>query len=383
MKKEAIGLAVILVGVILTIVLIALSSRQPEAGQATPSRLHEAAYYEKLENGQVRCQLCPNRCLLAPGQRGLCKVRENIDGKLYSLVYGQVVTTNVDPIEKKPFYHFLPGARAYSLATAGCNLACQYCQNWDIAQRNPEDLESTPMTPEEVVNQALANNSAVIAFTYNEPTVWYEYMLDIAKLAHEKGLKTVMVSSGYINEEPLKELLPHLDAVKIDFKAFDEETYQTLIGGRLEPVLTAMKVVYKSGTWLELVHLIVPGQTDDLEEIKNLCLWVKENLSENVPVHFSRFWPRYKLLNLPPTPEETVKKAREVCREVGLNYVYTGNIDDPAGSTTYCPDNDEPLITRLQGRFIEENKLNAVGNSPSCPTSIPGVWEPPLVPHSP
>jgi pyruvate formate lyase activating enzyme len=280
----------------------------------------------------------------------------------------------VDPIEKKPFYHFLPGAKAYSLATAGCNLDCQYCQNWDIAHRKPEDLQSFDMGPEKVVDDALRKQAKIVAFTYNEPVVWYEYMLDIAKIAKQKGLKTVMVSSGYINQEPLKQLLPYLDAVKIDLKAFNSATYHTLVRGNLEPVLETIKTVHQSGTWLELVHLTVPGYTDNLDEIKNMCLWIKDNVGEEVPLHISRFWPKYKLLNLPPTPEKTLKEARKICLKVGLKYVYTGNIDDPEGSTTYCPDNHQPVIKR-RGYFIEENLVDNSGKAPGCPSQIAGVWK--------
>jgi len=369
MKKNFLGLGIIVFGIIASLFILAKTPKNK-----IPKNLYEASFYQQLEGNKVQCQLCPNRCILSPGQKGLCKVRENIGGKLYSLVYGKPVTTAVDPIEKKPFYHFLPGAKAYSLATAGCNLACKYCQNWDIAQRFPEDVQSTPMTPQQIVEEALKSGAQVIAFTYNEPTVWYEYMFDIAKLAKEKGLRTAMVSSGYINPEPLKELLPYMDAIKIDFKAFNNEVYSNLIGGKMEPVLETIKTIHQSNVWLEIVHLVVPGYTDNLEEIKQMCLWLKENTSENVPVHFSRFWPKYKLINLPPTPEETIKKARQVCLEAGMKYVYTGNIEDEEGSTTFCPPNKKPLIKRI-GYFVKENLVDTNGKSPNCPEIIPGVWK--------
>lgn len=372
MNKKLIGVAVVVGGVVIS--FLVFGRVRDETETRSTAGLQEASFYQQLEDGRVQCNLCPNRCILSEGQRGLCKVRENIGGKLYSLVYGQPVSLHVDPIEKKPLYHFLPESKAFSLATAGCNLACKYCQNWDIAQRFPEDLESIPMTPEQVVAKALQTKSQVIAFTYNEPVVWYEYMYDIAKLAKEKGLRTVMISSGYINPEPLKNLLPYLDAVKVDFKSFNDETYRQLIGGRLEPVLETIKTVHQSGTWLELVHLVVPGYTDDQEEIKRMCLWVKENIGEDVPFHFSRFSPRYKLLNLPPTPEEVVKQARKTCLDVGLKHVYTGNIQDEIGNTTYCPDNQEPVIKR-QRYFIKENLVSGQGKADNCPSVIPGVWE--------
>ena len=283
--------------------------------------LHEAKFYEKLSGGRIQCNLCPNRCLLAPGQRGLCKVRENRDGELYSLVYGKPISIHVDPIEKKPFYHFLPTTRAYSLATVGCNLSCKFCQNWDISQRFPEDVVN-PMekSPEEVVQEAL-------------------------------------------------------DAVRIDLKGFTEEYYQEIVGGKLEPVLESLKIAYQSGTWLEIINLIVPGKNDSESEIRAMCQWIKDNLSEDVPLHFLRFEPRYKMQNLPQTPIETLKKAREIAQEVGLNYVYAGNVPEYIeGNTTFCPDNGESLIIR-KGFFVTENKVDENGQNPICPSKIPGVWQ--------
>jgi len=370
MKKKHLGLLVIAAGLVLSLLIILKRSHSEESVED----LKEARYYTQLENGKVRCNLCPNFCILKPGQRGICGVRENIRGKLYSLVYGKPVSLHLDPIEKKPLYHFLPGAKAYSLATVGCNLNCQYCQNWDIAHRSPEDAETRKMSPAEVVQEAINNQAEVIAFTYNEPTVWYEYMFDIAKLAHEKGLRTVSITAGYINPEPLKALLPYLDAVKVDLKSFNDQTYRQLIQGRLDPVLETMKTVKQSGTWLEIVNLVVPGYTDKMEEVKEMCQWIKDNLGDEVPVHFSRFWPQYKLVNLPPTPEETIKKARQVCLDVGLKYVYTGNIDDPEGSTTYCPENHQPLLIR-EGYLVKKNTIDAAGRSPDCSVKIAGVWQ--------
>ena len=371
-KKKSLFFGIILTGILLSLFMVVKTISRVEKSNQTET-FHEARFYHSVEGGLTQCELCPNRCLLKEGQRGLCKARENIGGKLYSLVYGKPVTTAVDPIEKKPFFHFLPGAKAYSLATAGCNLACKYCQNWDISQRFPEDVASTPMTPQQVVDEALKSNSQVIAFTYNEPVVWYEYMLDIAKLAKEKGLRTVAISNGYINEEPLKELLPYLDAYKVDLKAFDEEVYRQMSGGKLEPVLQTIKRVYNSATWLEIVYLVVPTYTDNLAEIKKTCLWLKENVGEDVPLHFSRFWPKYKLLDLPPTPEEIVKEARDTCLNVGLKYVYTGNIEYEIGETTFCPENGKAVIKR-KGFFVEENLVDSLGRASNCPSSISGVW---------
>ena len=371
-KKSYLGIAAILLGILLSFLVV---NRVIKSAQKQPlsSNLYEASFYRQLEGGNVQCELCPNRCLLRNGQRGICKSRENIGGKLYSVVYGKPVITAVDPIEKKPLFHFLPGAKAYSLATTGCNLSCKYCQNWDISQRSPNEVESKPMKPEEVVNEAIKANAPIIAFTYNEPVIWYEYMRDIAKLAKQRGLKTVMISNGYINQEPLKELLNYLDAVKVDLKAFDDEVYQKMSGGRLAPVLETIQTVHSSGKWLEIVYLIVPTYTDDLDKIKEMCQWIKNTIGDQVPVHFSRFWPQYKLANLPPTPEETVKQARVVCLEQGLKYVYTGNITDEEGSITYCPDTQKPVIKR-KDFLVEENLVDNQGMTEGCPASISGVW---------
>lgn len=371
--KRIIGVIVIILCLLpILLVLKPVLKKETQFSLKTED-LKEASFWQALEDGKVQCQLCPNRCVLAEGQRGLCKARENRGGKLYSLVYGKPVTTHVDPIEKKPFYHFLPTARAYSLATTGCNLQCLYCQNWDIAQRFPEDVQSRDLSPEQVIEEALQSGAQVIAFTYNEPIVWYEYMYDIAKLAQEKGLRTVMVSNGYINPEPLKKLIPYMDAIKVDLKGFDDQYYQEVTRGRLEPVLGTLKVLRDSGIHYEIVTLLVTGKNDSEEEIKKECQWIKENLGDQVPLHFSRFSPKYKLANLPPTPEETIKKAREICLDIGLKYVYTGNIADVQGSTTFCPDNNQPLIIR-KGYFISQNEIDQLGESSICPTEIPGVW---------
>lgn len=334
--------------------------------------LHEASYYEKEGGGVVRCKLCPNFCRLKPGQTGPCRARKNVDGKLYSLVYGNIAAKHLDPIQKKPLYHFLPGTAAYSIATTGCNLACRFCQNWQIAQVFPWETRTTPMTPEQVVDEAVKSGAKSIAFTYNEPTVFYEYMLDIAKLAHKRGLKTAVISAGFINSEPLKELLPHIDAYKIDFKGYRDEFYRKMTNARVGPVLEAMRTIKESGTWLEIVNLVIPGENDSKEDLMGLINWVKDNLGTDVPLHFLRFHPDYKLLNTPPTPVETIKRARRMAMDVGLKYVYTGNIHFPEGGTTYCPKSGKPAIVR-DLFFVTENNLTAGGRCPDG-EKIPGVW---------
>ena len=337
------------------------------------NKLKEAAYYEKLKDKAVVCNLCPNYCRLAEGKTGICRARKNVGGKLYSLVYGKIASRHIDPVEKKPLYHFLPGTEIYSIATTGCNLRCKFCQNWQISQAEDGEAETEFFTPEEVVGDALKNKVKAIAFTYNEPTIYYEYMLEIAKLARKKGLKTAVISAGYINQEPLKKLLPYIDAYKIDFKGFSEDFYKNLTGGKLEPVLETMKTIKKSGTWLEIVNLVVTGHNDSDGHLKGLALWVKDNLGEDTPLHFTRFQPDYKLTNVPPTPVITLKKAREMAMKAGLRYVYAGNISDPASNTTFCPKSGEPAIIR-NGFFVMKNSLDKNGKCPDG-SKVPGVWK--------
>ena len=342
------------------------------AAGAAASGLHEARWYDALANGLVQCTLCPNACRLAEGKIGACRVRQNVGGKLYSLSYGRLAAVHVDPVEKKPFYHVLPGSQAFSLATPGCNLRCLFCQNWEISQRFPWEVPTTAATPEEVVAAAVRSGARSLAFTYSEPTVFYEYMLDIAKLAQARGLKTLVVSAGYINPGPLRELLPHIDAFKIDFKGFEPAFYEGLTGGRREPVLEALKTIRASGVWLEVVNLLVTGKNDGEEPVRALARWVKENLGDDVPLHFTRFHPMHKLANLPPTPVETVLRAREIAIAEGLKYVYCGNIPADEGDSTISPRSGQVVIER-QGFFVVRNAL-VDGVAPDG-EPIPGIWK--------
>ncbi len=375
-------LIVVIGGVALTAALflpLFLLQKIPQAGElvensllpaSSVKNLKEASWYTQLANGLVQCNLCPNNCLLKPSQRGLCKARENINGKLYALNYGLPVSVHLDPIEKKPFFHFLPGSEAFSLAAAGCNFSCLNCQNWQISQQPPESFSVDYLTPEQVVQAAFDSGAKVIAYTYSEPISFYDYMLDIAKLAKQAGLKNVMVSNGYINPEPLKELLPYLDAVKIDLKGFSEDFYQKITGGKLQPVLETIKIIKNSGKHLEITNLLIPGENDSEKEIRAMVKWLKENVGEDTILHFSRFHPDYKLQNLPPTPVETVEYARQIALEEGLKYVYTGNIYFPEGEATFCPDGS--IGIKRQGFFVMENNLK----NGKCPdgTAIPGIW---------
>ena len=247
---------------------------------------HPAMYYEKLAGDMVHCLLCPNSCRLSEGQIGTCRARKNVKGELVSLVYGQIASAHVDPIEKKPFFHVLPGTKAFSIATPGCNMRCLFCQNWEISQAFPWEVDTQKATPEQVVDEAIRTGCKSIAFTYTEPIIYYEYVLDIAKLAKKKGLKTVVVSNGYINPEPLRELLKYIDAYKVDFKAFNEQFYKELTGGSLDPVLQSMKIIRQQGVWLEIVTLLVPGKNDSDDEIRALAQWIHKNLGDDVPLHF-------------------------------------------------------------------------------------------------
>jgi len=368
--KKVLAILFLLVMVGLAGYLIFKKEQQAELMEES---LYEAKYYQKLDNNMVQCLLCPNKCLLSEGQRGICRVRQNIDGQLYTLVYGQAASVHLDPIEKKPFFHVLPGSKAFSMATAGCNLQCIFCQNWQISQVFPEDIQTQNLSPAEVVDQALASGAQSIAYTYSEPTVFFEYMLDIAKIAQEKGLKNVVVTSGYINPEPLRELCQYVDAIKIDLKAFTQSFYDKMTGGRqLEYVLRNLKIIKEEGVWLEIVNLVIPGENDSPEEIQQMAEWIKENLGEEVPLHFTRFYPMYKLQNLSPTPEETLKKSRQIALDVGLKYVYTGNIGNIITESTYCPTSGELAIQR-HGHFVLQNNLQ----DGLCPDGekIPGVWK--------
>ena len=338
---------------------------------APPAR--EADFYHKLDNGLVACDLCPRRCIIAPGQRGVCRVRENRKGKLYSVVYGHPCSVGKEPIEKAPLFHFLPGRLRITLATAGCNQFCKYCQNWEISQARPEDVKSLDMTPAEVVALAEKEHVPIICFTYSEPIIFYEYMVDIAKLARAKGIRTAVVTGGYINPEPLKQLCTLVDAIKIDLKGFTPEFYQNVCSSTLEPVLEACKVVAQSRTHLELVNLVVPALNDDTATIRNMCRWIRENIGDTVPVHFTRFHPEYRLQNSPPTPIATLKGALAVARSESLKFVYIGNVPGHEAENTYCPKCGKAVIRR-SGYSIVENSLKN-GKCPYCGTRIPGVWQ--------
>jgi len=337
----------------------------------------EAYFYERFP-GYVKCRLCPHGCILNEGDRGRCRDRVNFKGKLYTLTYGNPCAVHIDPIEKKPLFHFLPGSFAFSIATAGCNLRCKYCQNWEISQFPPEETKNYDLMPENLVRAVTREREKnerlrSIAYTYSEPTVFYEYMSDTTRISKREGIRNVVITAGYINEKPLKELAKNVDAIKIDLKGFNERFYREVVEGELERVLKSCKISYKKAKCFEIVNLVVPTLNDSLDEIRELSRWIKENLSRDVPLHFSRFYPRYKLKNLPPTPLETLKKAREIALEEGLNFVYIGNVPHGEHENTYCPKCGKLLIERI-GYFVKENNI-IEGRCKFCGEKIPGVWE--------
>jgi len=367
--------------------MVACSEKASGPGELTPtperatvirsevgeSPLKEAMFYEKLSGNRVQCQICPRRCVIPEGERGFCRNRENQGGTLYSLVYGKPCTVNMTVPEKGPLYHFIPGHKRLALATVSCNLRCKYCQNWQISQMSVEEVNHYDLSPEEVVELALREGAKSVSFTYTEPTAFYEYMYDIAKLAKERGLKTSIISNGFINPEPLRELLKVLDAVKIDLKGFSEEFYAEVSSARLEPVLTSLKTVKEAGVHLEIVNLVVPTLNDDPEMIRAMCQWMVENLGEDVPLHFTRFFPNYRLTNLPSTPVETLEMARQIALDVGLKYVYIGNVPGHEADNTYCPKCGKRLIRRAYLAILENNVVG--GRCKFCGERIPGIWE--------
>ncbi|MCF7884938.1 MAG: AmmeMemoRadiSam system radical SAM enzyme [Candidatus Marinimicrobia bacterium] len=332
--------------------------------------IREAKYYNKLNNNIVECLLCPNKCLLREGVRGDCRVRINQNGQLKTLVYGRLCSLNNDPIEKKPLYHFLPGEKAISIATPGCNLRCKFCQNHSISQTRPEDISTKYISSEKLISTANQYNSPIIAYTYSEPTIFYEYMYDTARI--ESDLKHVMISAGFIEEKPLKELCQVLDGIKIDLKSFSDKFYRDLVSGRLDPILRTLKTIHESNTWLEIVYLVIPTHNDNMDEIKQMCDWILKNLGPDVPLHFTRFHSSYLMKNLPPTPLKTLNNAYRVAREAGLHYVYIGNVPDHKGANTFCPQCGKELITR-RGFLVGGNQLKD-GKCPECGTEIAGVW---------
>jgi len=340
-----------------------------DAGGLAPVK---ARWWKKKEGLVVECGLCPHKCVVADIERGTCGVRENQGGTYYTLVHSRPCSLAIDPIEKKPFFHVLPGTKALSIATPGCNFECKFCQNWEIAQARPEQIKSTPLTPPQVVALAKSRGTPTISCTYTEPIVWSEYVYDIAAEGKKAGVRTTIVSNGYVEEEPLNDLCTVLGAVKVDLKAFTQKFYQEQCKGELKPVLDTLRRLKKKGMWVEIVDLIVPTLNDGEDEIRALSKFVKEELGPEVPVHFTRFHPYYRLMNLPSTPVATLERAHRIATEAGLQYVYVGNVPGHPTESTFCPRCKTRLIHRA-GYAILENRLTG-GKCPQCGQPQPGVW---------
>ena len=331
-----------------------------------------ARHWEKRDNKRVVCLLCPRQCEVADLERGSCGVRENRGGEYFTLVYNRPCSLAVDPIEKKPMFHFLPGTTAFSTATAGCNIWCRFCQNWQISQKRPEQLQAAYVTAEQMVALARSKGSRTIAFTYNEPVVFYEWMYAIAEAAKKSGVRTVAISNGYIQKKPLQELCQVLSAIKIDLKAFTEKFYKEICDGQLKPVLDTLVELKSIGIWFELVVLIIPTLNDTEKECREMCQWIVRNLGPDVPVHFSSFHPTYMLNNLPSTSPRVVERNRKIALEEGVHYAYVGNVAGSAGESTFCPKCNNKIIDRYG--YSTTSHIGADGKCPSCKTPIPGVW---------
>ncbi len=332
----------------------------------------EARYYKKLPEREIECELCPRFCRLGDKERGYCGVRENMGGTYYTLVYGKACAIHIDPIEKKPLFHFLPGSQALSIATAGCNVNCKFCQNWEISQVRPEQVRHYDFPPLQVAALAQKNRCPVIAYTYTEPVVFIEYMFDTSVEARKKGIKNVVITGGHINPEPLRELIGVVDAIKIDLKSFSQRFYTDYVRGELEPVLEAINIVHQSQTWLEIVYLVIPSLNDSPGEIQKLCRWLMEKVGPDVPLHFSRFHPMYLVKNLPPTPISTLERTRHIALKEGLHYVYIGNVPGHEAENTYCPQ-CQKMIIRRTGYQIEKVRIQN-GRCQLCDHPIPGIW---------
>jgi len=334
--------------------------------------MKEALLYEKLPNHSVRCNLCAHHCVIPNGKLGVCRVRKNMDGVLYTLVYGRTISQNVDPVEKKPLYHFYPGSLAYSIATPGCSFRCQWCQNWQISQMPQErDLIAGSLAaPEQIVYRALETGSRSIAYTYTEPTIFFEYAYDTARLAHQAGLANIFVTNGYMTQEMLDVFHPYLDAANVDLKAFRKETYHRFVGAGLQPVLDNMKLMKKMGIWLEVTTLVIPGINDDPSELRDIAQFVAQELGAETPWHISRFFPAYKMMDTPPTPLATLQQAQQIGREEGLQYVYVGNIS-MEGNDTLCPNCGRALIRRHDFGVIF-NRMET-DKCPACDATVAGI----------
>jgi pyruvate formate lyase activating enzyme len=336
---------------------------------------HPARWWHRLPDGRIQCDLCPRDCRLHEGQRGACFVRKMEGGEMILTTYGRSSGFCIDPIEKKPLAHFYPGTSVFSFGTAGCNLACKFCQNWDISKSREMDRLMDTASPAEIARAAQRHGCKSVAFTYNDPVIFAEYAIDTAIECHKLGLKTVAVTAGYIHPEPRREFFAHMDAANVDLKAFTEDFYFKITGGHLQPVLDTLIYLKKeTHVWLEITTLLIPGKNDSDEEITALSQWIARELGPDVPLHFSAFHPDYKMLDVPPTPLSTLVRARQLAMQQGLHYVYTGNVHYPEGDTTYCPGCHAPVIRR-DWYAIEDYRLDGAGHCLACGTRIAGHFQ--------
>jgi pyruvate formate lyase activating enzyme len=337
-----------------------------------PESHYPARWWHALPDGRIQCDLCPRDCKLHEGQRGLCFVRKMEGGRMVLTTYGRSSGFCIDPIEKKPLNHFYPGSSVFSFGTAGCNLACKFCQNWDISKSRETDTMVDQALPEEIARAAEEGGCKSVAFTYNDPVIFAEYAMDVADACHARGIKTVAVTAGYMHDEARRAFYTKMDAANVDLKAFTEEFYFKLTGAHLQPVLdTLVYLKRETDVWFEITTLLIPGKNDSDAEIEAMSQWILRELGPDVPLHFSAFHPDWKMLDVPPTPAATLTRARDIALKAGLNYVYTGNVHDTTGGTTFCPSCHEPLIVRDWYR-IDDYKLTPDGHCPHCGSAIAG-----------
>jgi pyruvate formate lyase activating enzyme len=332
----------------------------------------EAKFYQKLKDRKIKCQLCPRKCTVGDRERGYCGVRENRGGIYYSLVHSRVCAAHVDPVEKKPLFHYLPGTVAFSLGTAGCNVNCKFCQNWNLSQSRPEQVPADYLPPQRVTELARQYSCPTIAYTYSEPVVFSEFLMDAADAGHKAGIRSIVVSNGYMQEEAMKTAYAEMDAVKIDLKAFSESYYRDVVNGQLKPVLDSLVTLKKMGKWTEIVYLVVPTLNDSDQEFRGLAQWIKTNLGAEVPLHFTQFHPEYLLKNMPITPVPTLERAKAIADAEGLHYVYIGNIPGHPAQNTYCPKCRGMLVERVG--FTASQMLIREDSCPFCKHPIPGIW---------
>lgn len=337
-----------------------------------PGKWSKEALFYSREGDRILCAKCPHACVLDDGEMGRCRSRLAHGGRLYSIAYGNPCAVHIDPIEKKPFFHFLPSTRAFSVAIAGCNFRCLNCQNWEISQVSPRETVNCDLMPSRALEECIMARAQSIAYTYSEPTTFLEFTLDTASLARQKKIRNLLKSNGYINEAPLRRLCKVLDAANIDLKSFDDSIYRRLTSGRLDPVLSTLKVLHEEGVWLEITCLMVPGWTDDLEMVRRMCDWLAQNGLADAPLHFTRFTPLYKLVHLPATPVSTLEKAREIALEAGVKHAYIGNVPGHSGENTYCHACRRLLLER-RGFSVSGNHI-VNGGCEYCGEKIPGVW---------